>query len=126
MGIPKYIPLEDIVKTCKRLYQVDGFVKWSDVGDIFGVSSQGVLKRLQAAEKKGDLEAGTLDRWRSTSARIAQSKSNEQLKRENERMQISITLTPNNRRWLNTECVARKCRPADIINGLIAKARERE
>ena len=126
MGIPKYIPLEDIVKTCERLYQVDGFVKWSDVGDIFGVSRQGVLKRLQAAEQKGDLEAGTLDRWRSTSARIAQSKSNEQLKRENERMQISITLTPNNRRWLNTECVARKCRPADIINGLIAKARERE
>ena len=126
MGIPKYTPLEDIIKTCERLYQAHGFVKWSDVGDIHGVSRQGVLKRLQVAEKKGDLEAGTLDRWRSTSARIAQSRTNEELRRENERLRLSMTLTPENRTWLETECLAQKCKPADIINGLLAKAREQE
>ena len=124
MGLPKYTPLDDIVKTCERLYQAHGFVKWSDVGDIHGVSRQGILQRLKTAEEKGDLEAGTLERWRSTSARIAQSRTNQELRRENDRLRLSMTLTPGNRRWLDTECVARQCRPADIINGLIAKAIE--
>lgn len=122
MASPRYTPLEDIIKTCERLYEAHGFVKWADVGEIFGVSRQSILQRLQNATERGDLAPGTLDRWRSTSARIAQSKSNEQLRRENERLKISITLTPNNRRWLDTECVVRQCRPADIINGLLTKA----
>lgn len=124
MASPKYTPLEDVIATCERLYEAHGFVKWADVGKIFGVSRQSVLQRLQKAADRGDLAPGVLDRWRSASARIAQSKSNEQLRRENERLRISITLTPNNRRWLDTECVARHCRSADIINGLITKARE--
>lgn len=124
MGLPKYTPLEDLVKTCERLYEAYGFVKWADVGKVHGVSRQAVLNRLQTASERGDLPPGTLDRWRSASSRRARTKSNEQLRRENERLQISLTLTPNNRTWLDTECLARQCRPADIINGLITKARE--
>lgn len=124
MGYPKYIPLDDIVATCQQLYQAHGFVKWSDVAKVHGISRQAVLNRLQSATERGDLPADTLDRWRSTSARAAQSKSNEVLRRENERLRFAMTLTPNNKRWLDTESVARKCRPADIVNGLIAKARE--
>lgn len=124
MGLPKYTPLEDLVKTCERLYEAYGFVKWADVGKVHGVSRQAVLNRLQTASERGDLPPGALDRWRSASARRARAKSNEQLRRENERLQISLTLTPNNRTWLDTECLARQCRPADIINGLITKARE--
>lgn len=122
MGVPQYTPIEDIIKTCEKLYEAHGFVKWADVGEIFGVARQGILKRLKNATERGDIAPGTLDRWRSTSARIAQSKSNEQLRKENERLKISITLTPNNRRWLDTECVVRKCRTAYIINGLLTKA----
>ena len=124
VGLPKYTPLEDLVTTCERLYEAHGFVKWADVGKVHGVSRQAVLNRLQTASERGDLEPGTLDRWRSASSRRARTKSNEQLRRENERLQISLTLTPNNRTWLDTECLARQCRPADIINGLITKARE--
>lgn len=126
MPIPKYTPLADILATCEQLYETHGFVKWADVGKVHGISRQGVLNRLQAATERGDLAPDTLDRWRSTSARVAQSRSNETLRREQERLRCNITLTPNNKRWLDTECVSRQCRAGDIINGLINKAREAE
>ena len=124
MGYAKYIPIEDIVATCEQLYSAHGFVKWADVARVHDISRQGVLSRLQSATERGALSPDTLDRWRSTSARAAQSRSNETLRRENDRLRFSMTLTPNNKRWLDAECVARKCRAADIVNGLITKARE--
>jgi hypothetical protein len=124
LGYAKYIPLEDIVATCEQLYTAHGFVKWADVAKVHDISRQGVLNRLQSACDRGDLPPDTLDRWRSTSARAAQSRSNETLRRENDRLRFSMTLTPENKRWLDAECVARKCRSADIVNGLINKARE--
>ena len=123
MGLPKYIPLDDLVATCEQFYKANGFVKWSDVGAVHGLSRQAVLQRLQSATERGDLEASTLDLWRSTSARAAQARTNRAIKEENERLRLSMTLTPDNKRWLDTECVARQCRPADIINGLLNKER---
>jgi hypothetical protein len=124
LGLPKYTPLDAIVATCEQLYKANGFVKWSDVGTVHGLSRQAVLQRLQAATERGELNASTLDLWRSTSARAAQARNNRAIKEENERLRLAMTLTPDNKRWLDTECVARQCRPADIINGLINKARK--
>lgn len=123
MGMPKYTELKDLVGTCERLYEAHGFVKWSDVGKVHGISRQAVLNRLQSATERGDLEPGTLDLWRSTSARIAQSRTNKELREEHAKLRLSLTLTPSNKKWLETECLVQKCRPADIVNGLINKAR---
>jgi hypothetical protein len=123
MGMPKYTALIDLTNTCKRLYEAHGFVKWSDVGKVHGISRQAVLNRLQTAVERGDLEPGTLDMWRSTSARIAQSRANKDLRDEHAKLRLPLTLTPINKKWLDTECLAQQCRPSDIINGLINKAR---
>lgn len=124
MGMPRYTPLSEIVSTCEQLYAAHGFVKWSDVAQVHGISRQGVLNRLRTATERGDISPDAMDRWRSTSARVAQSKNDQALREENARLRLSMTLTPANKRWLETECVARRCRAADIINGLITKARE--
>lgn len=124
MGYAKYIPLEDIVATCEQLYAANGFVKWADVGKIHEISRQGVLNRLQKATERGDLAPEVMDRWRSTTSRLAKSRANEELRRENEKLRFQMTLTPENKRWLDTECVARGIHGADLVNGLITKARQ--
>jgi len=124
MGYAKYIPLEDIVATCEQLYEANGFVKWADVGKVHEISRQGVLNRLQKATERGDLALEVMDRWRSTTSRLAKSRANEELRRENEKLRFQMTLTPENKRWLDTECVARGIHSADLVNGLINKARQ--
>ena len=123
MGYAKYIPLEDIVATCEQLYAANGFVKWADVGKIHEMSRQAIHNRLNNAVERGDLAPEVMDRWRSTTSRLAKSKANEELRRENEKLRFQMTLTPENKRWLDTECVARGIRSADLVNGLITKAR---
>ena len=117
MGYAKYIPLEDIVATCEQLYAANGFVKWADVGKIHEMSRQGVLNRLQNAADRGDLAPDLLDRWRSVSSRRAQTQVREKL-------YLRILVSEENKRWLDTECVLRNASQADIINGLINKARQ--
>jgi len=117
MGYPKYIALDDLVATCEQLYEANGFVKWADVGKVHGMSRQGVLNRLQNATERGDLAPDLLDRWRSVSSRRAQSQIREKL-------YLRILVTEENKRWLDTESVLHKASQADIINGLINRARQ--
>lgn len=89
---------------CEKLYQLNGFVKWSDVGKALGVSRQAVQLRLRAARENRE------------QARLRDN--------ERKRLELKIRLSPENAEWLRTECVFRKATSADIINGLINKERE--
>lgn len=124
MGYAKYIPLEDIVATCEQLYAANGFVKWADVGKIHEMSRQGVLNRLQNAADRGDLAPDLLDRWRSVSSRRAHARESREASREQNKRYLRVLVTEENKRWLDTESVLHKASYADLINGLINKARE--
>lgn len=112
---------------CEKLYQLNGFVKWADVGKALGVSRQAVQLRLRAAIRRGDLTEADYERWASMSARAAVARENRAKSRatdrERQKLEVRFRLSPENAEWLRTECVFRKATSADIINGLINKAR---
>lgn len=122
------IPLTAIFETCEKLYARDGFVKWADVGKVHGLSRQAIQLRLKAALQRGELDQATHERWMSMSARAATSRERRRLSREadaeRQRARVQLVLTPENEQWLRRECIFRKMRSIDIINGLITKARE--
>jgi hypothetical protein len=118
------IKLDEISEVCERFYQRDGFVKWSDVASVFGISRQAVQNRLRTAVEKGDLPADTVARWQSASSRIASSRERREQAREDAKLTIQVTLTPENLRWLRTECGVRGLRSSDVVNGLINKQRQ--
>lgn len=117
---------EELCTLCENLYKRDGFVKWAEVASVLGVSRQAVFNRLNDAVKRGALTEDAMDRWRSASSRRAKARENLQLKRENEKLRISVTLTPDNKRWLSYQCDKTACISSDVINGLINKARAAE
>jgi hypothetical protein len=116
--------LADLIQTCDEFYNHQGFVKWADVARVFGISRQAVLSRLQGAVDRGSLDPSTLDRWRSMSARAAASRRNREEGREREKLQLRVTVTPENKHWLDLQSALHKASYADLINGLINKARE--
>lgn len=118
-----HIPFDELRQACEKLYQRDGFVKWAEIADAYGITRQAVHARLKAAIERGDLDDATFDRWRSVSSRRAQSRTNRELSRERDRCTLTITLTPENVSWLRTECLARRATSSDLINGLLNKAR---
>lgn len=113
---------------CEKLYQLNGFVKWSDVGKALGVSRQAIQLRLRAAQRRGELDDATYDRWASMTARAAAARENRAKSREantaRKRQHLNVLLSPENAEWLRAESVFRKATTADIINGLINKERE--
>jgi hypothetical protein len=118
------VPLNQIFVSCEALYQRDGFVKWADVAKIHGLSRQAIPKRMERAIASGELDQATYDRWSSMSARrsiLAKRRTDRNLSAG--RNATRITFTEDNSNWLRTECEARQCTRADIINGLITKAR---
>ena len=117
------IKLDEITSMCERLYQRDGFVKWSEVATAFGVSRQAVSIRLIKAVKEGKIPSENYERWRSMSSRISQSRYNKDVREENAKLNISVTLTSDNKKWLSTESVVTQSSTSDLINGLINKAR---
>lgn len=117
------VTLAEICHTCERLYAEHGFVKWSDVARVYNLSRQAVHNRLKAAVAKGDLDEETFLRWSSPTSRAAVSRSNRKDSREREKLTIRATLSLENLTWLREECEIRKVGTADIINGLINKAR---
>lgn len=123
------VPLADIFATCERFYERDGFVKWSDVGKVHGLSRQAIQLRLKLAMNKGELDLATFERWQSMSSRrtatAKQAQTAKEEYRERERRTIRTLLTQENCDWLRAECVFRKLSTADIINGLITRERER-
>ncbi len=126
--IEKRVPatLDELKALCERLYRRDGFVKWVEVAEILGVSRQAVFNRMNNAVKQGTVTESEFEKWRSSSSRRAKARENLQLKRENEKLRISVTLTPDNKRWLAYQCEKSQAISSDIINGLINLARERE
>lgn len=116
--------LEEIKALCETLFIRDGFVKWAEVASILGISRQAVFNRLNKALDQGQISEPEFERWRSMSSRQAQSRKNEQKRRENEKLRIAATLTPENKQWLMTQTVLNKATTSDIINGLMNKARQ--
>jgi hypothetical protein len=115
--------LAELQTLCETLYQRDGFVKWAEVADILGVTRQAVFNRLNKAVEQGHLTEDDVNRWRSMSSRHAQSRKNLELKRENERLRITATLTQENKQWLIQQSILHRATTSDILNGLINKER---
>lgn len=122
-GPRSLITFDELRQACEKLFDRDGFVKWAEIADAYGISRQAVHARLKAALERGDLDAATFERWRSVSSRRAQSRTNRELSREREKLTFSVTVTPDNLSWLRTECLAKRATSSDVIDGLITKAR---
>jgi hypothetical protein len=118
------VSLQQLFVTCEALYQRDGFVRWIDVAKTHGISRQAVQLRFKAAIERGELDQATYDRWQSMSARrtttAQRSDAKEKLRKS---LIMSFSLTPENHAWLKDQCTERGCTRADILNGLINKAR---
>jgi predicted ArsR family transcriptional regulator len=121
------IPLPDLLAVCERLYARDGFVKWQDVGDALGISRQAVQLRLKAAVAKGDLTPESVERFQSVASRRSAARERARAGRAaaaaQARLTISAQLLPENVQWLRSEAVLRRATAADILNGLVTKAR---
>jgi hypothetical protein len=117
------VTLEELAQTCERFWSAQGYVKWADVADVYGVSRQAIHSRLKQACDKGELNPETFERWSSPTSRLAASRRNRAASREREKLQVSIRLTAENLKWLREECSIRGVTSADVINGLITVAR---
>lgn len=128
MATPQRFTDQQMFDICEKLYQLNGFVKWADVGKALGVSRQAIQLRLRAAVARGDLPESEMERWASVSSRRATSRENHKRRRltyeEKRRLKTEFTLLPENYEWLRAECVYRKCTTADLLNGLITRERE--
>lgn len=120
--MPARIPvsIEQLAQTCEELFESHGFVKWSDVGHIYGMSRQAVHTRLKQAEERGELPPGTRERWASASSR---SKLVSERATANKRLRLEMHLLPENDVWLRKQCAIRGSSRADIINGLVTRER---
>jgi len=116
-------PIEPLINACERLYQRDGYVKWSEVAVELGVSRQAVHDRLKRAVVAGKVPEADFERYRSASSRATASRRREHERDEARKRLIEIQLTPENLAWIRTESKIRQVKSSDIINGLIAKAR---
>lgn len=115
------LPLERIIEVCERFYARDGFVKWTDVGEALGVTRQSIQLRLKAATERGELTPETVERWQSMSSRAATARSRRESRNVNV---IRVQLDPECFAWLQEEVAFRRCKTADIINGLINRERQ--
>lgn len=127
MAVPQRFTDQQMFDICEKLYGLNGFVKWADVGKALGVSRQAIQLRLRAAQARGDLDDATYDRWSSMTARAAAAREkrakSRAADRERQRLELKIRLSPENVEWLRTECVLRKATSTDIVNGLLNVAR---
>ena len=115
----------DLIERCERHYATQGFVKWTDLATELGVSRQLILQKLQRAVCHGLVTPADLDRFRSTAARTRLGRTNEDIRRANDRFRIQLTLTSDNHQWLRAQVQSRPgVTTADLINGLITRARE--
>lgn len=121
---PSAVSLQQLFVTCEALYQRDGFVRWIDVANTHGISRQAVQLRFKAAIERGELDQATYDRWQSMSARrTITAKRAEEKEKERNMREVRINLTQENAEWIKAQCTERGCTRADIINGLLNKAR---
>jgi len=115
----------DLLERCERHYATQGFVKWTDLATELGTSRQLILQKLQRAVCRGLISPADLDRYRSTAARTRLGRTNEDIRRANDRLRVQVTLTADNHQWLRTQVQSRPgVTTADLINGLLTRARE--
>jgi hypothetical protein len=115
----------DLLERCERHYATQGFVKWSDLATELGTSRQLILQKLQRAVCRGLISPADLDRYRSTAARTRLGRTNEDIRRANDRLRVQVTLTADNHQWLRAQVQSRPgVTTADLINGLLTRARE--
>lgn len=117
------VSLERILEVAERFYARDGFCRWSDVGKAVGVSRQAIQLRLKAAVEKGQLAPETVERLQSMSSRAAATRERRTEKKA-DKHRLRIQLTPENHTWLLEEAAFRRATTADIVNGLLTRARE--
>ena len=123
-GPPPAVPLQQLFGTCETFYQRDGFVRWADVGRVHGISRQSVQLRFKKALETGELDEATYQRWESASSRRSLTAQNAQAREKVRKARaVNITLSPENKAWLEAQCSERSVTSADIINGLLNKAR---
>jgi len=116
--------LQPLIQLCEEFYERDGFVSWSDVARALGISRQAVQGRIKQAVERGELDTETFERFRSMSSRRAASRYNEEERRNEAKLTLQVRVTPENGAWLRAQCELRRLTAADIINGLLTKARE--
>lgn len=115
----------DLLERCERHYATQGFVKWIDLATELGTSRQLILQKLQRAVCRGLISPADLDRYRSTAARTRLGRTNEDIRRANDRLRVQVTLTPDNHQWLRAQVQSRPgTTTGDLINGLLTRARE--
>jgi hypothetical protein len=128
MGPRPRFELAELIEQCERFYARDGFVKFADVAKALGVSRQAVQLRLARAAERGELDAPTLERYRSPTGRAAvareRAKASGERNKESRLSYFNIRLTPENTKWVRSEAAFNHLGYNEFINGLITKARE--
>lgn len=125
MAAPFGVPLERLCETCELIYKRDGYVKWAEVAEIYGVSRQAIQSRIKREVTKGTLSPECVNRWQSMSSRAAYTRRRKDTQDLNSRMRLDIQLTVDNLTWLDSECINRGSTRTDIVNGLINKERSK-
>ena len=118
------VTLEHLLALCERFYEKNGFVKWSEVAEVVGLSRQAIQLRLKSAVERGLISQEQVDRYRSMSSRTADARERKEASRALRNQRIAVLFTDENLQWLREESVIRGVRIPDIINGLVNRARE--
>lgn len=117
------VSTDQLLQSCADFYKRDGFVKWADVARALGISREGVRQRVQKAITTGELDQSTYELYQSMSARRATARYNEEQRRSEAKLNLQVTITPENGAWLRAQRTLRRLTSSDIINGLLTKAR---
>ncbi len=129
-GTRSQISLERIVEVCERFYEEQGFVRWSDVAKIVGVSRQAIQLRLKACVERGELSPEDVERWQSLASRTAAEREaaakTKERRREREKEYMWLKLSPENQEWVKVQAAIKRISYAQVIDGLINKVRAQE
>lgn len=114
-----------LIERAEEQYKQRGFVKWTDLAFELGVSRQCVQQMMQRAIGHGLITGEDLDRYRSLDSRRALARTNEALRREQEKYRIKLTLLPDNHAWLERELAAstQGTTRGDLINAALTHYR---
>jgi predicted DNA-binding protein YlxM (UPF0122 family) len=116
----------ELIEHAEAQYQRRGFAKWTDLAHELGVSRQCVHQMMQRAIEHGIITAKDLERYRSPDSRRALARTNEALRREQEKHRITLTLLPDNHAWLERKLAASSqgTTRGDLINAAFTHYRK--
>jgi|DEB0MinimDraft_10_1074344.scaffolds.fasta_scaffold32642_3 Mn-dependent DtxR family transcriptional regulator len=115
----------ELIERAEAQYQRRGFAKWADLAHELGVSRQCVQQMMQRAVEHRLITTEDLDRYRSPDSRRALARTNEALRREQEKHRITLTLLPDNHAWLECKLAASSqgTTRSDLINAALTHYR---